>query len=71
MIKSWIWSASLFDWTLIIIGLILIGIHKRLGAEYVIDRIKPAFLDLHNRLKVVESELKLHAEHEAEKTEKQ
>jgi hypothetical protein len=68
MIKSWIWSASLFDWTLMIIGLILIGVHKRFGAEYVIDRVKPAFLDLHNRLKVVESKLNISDESEAEQT---
>lgn len=69
MIKSWIWSASLFDWTLMIIGLILIGVHKRFGAEYVIDRVKPAFLNLHNRLKVVESKLNINVESEAEQTE--
>ena len=71
MIKSWIWSASLFDWTLMVIGLILIGIHKRLGAEYVIDRVKPAFLDLHNRLKVVETKLKINAEQATESKEKE
>ena len=71
MIKSWIWSASIFDWTLMVIGLILIGIHKRLGAEYVIDRVKPAFLDLHNRLKVVETKLNINAEQATESKEKE
>jgi len=68
MIKSWIWSASIFDWTVMIIGLILIGVHKRFGAEYVIGRVKPAFLDLDNRLKVVESKLNINAESESEQS---
>jgi hypothetical protein len=57
MIKAWFWAASLFDWTLLIVSLILIGVHRRLGAESAIDRFKPAFLDLHNRLKAVEAKL--------------
>jgi len=59
MIKSWFWSASLFDWVLMAVAIILIGAHRRLGAEYVIERIKPAFVDLHNRL--IEVEMKLDA----------
>jgi Co/Zn/Cd efflux system component len=57
MIKSWFWSASLFDWILLIIALILIGVHRRISAESAIERIKPAFLDLHNRLKAVEAKI--------------
>ena len=57
MIKSWFWSASLFDWVLMAVAIILIGAHRRLGAEYVIERIKPAFLELHNRLIAVEMKL--------------
>lgn len=60
MVKSWFWSAALFDWALMIAGLALIGLHRRFGAEYAIDRVKPAFLDLHNRLKEVEANLSLH-----------
>ncbi len=60
MIKSWFWTATVFDWALIIISLILIGVHRRLGAYYVIERVKPAFLDLHERL--AEVELKINDE---------
>ena len=57
MIKSWFWSASLFDWMLLIVSLVLIGVHRRLGAESAIDKIKPAFLVLHSRLKAVEAKI--------------
>ena len=57
MIKSWFWSASLFDWVLLIVALLMIGLHRRLGAEAVIEKIKPAFLDLHNRLQNIETKL--------------
>ena len=57
MIKSWITSPSLFDWALIVVALLLIGIHRRLGAEAVVDRLRPAFLNLHERLQAVESKI--------------
>ncbi len=57
MIKSWFWSASIFDWALMVIALLLIGVHRRLGAYYVIERVKPAFLDLHERLTEVEKKV--------------
>ncbi len=57
MIKSWFWSASIFDWVLMVIALILIGVHRRLGAYYVIERVKPAFLDLNERLTEVEKKV--------------
>ena len=57
MIKSWITSPSLFDWALIVVALLLIGIHLRLGAEAVVDRLRPAFLNLHERLQAVESKI--------------
>lgn len=69
MIKSWFWSASLFDWMLLIVSLILIGFHRRLGAESAINRIKPAFLDLHNRLKTVEAKISADEGLQDEKTE--
>ena len=56
-IKSWLTATTVFDWALMIVALLLIGIHRRLGAEHVAEKIKPAFLDLHNRLKKVEAEL--------------
>lgn len=57
MIKSWITSPSLFDWALIVVALLLIGIHRRLGAEAVVDRLRPAFFNLHERLQAVESKI--------------
>jgi hypothetical protein len=57
MIKSWITSPSLFDWALIAVSLLLIGVHRRLGAEAVVDRLRPAFLNLHERLQAVESKI--------------
>ena len=57
MIKSWIWSASAFDWALMFVALILIGVHRRLGAYYVVERVKPAFLDLPERLTEIEEKV--------------
>ena len=57
MIKTWFWSASIFDWALMVVALILIGVHRRLGAYYVIERVKPAFLDLHERFTEVEKKI--------------
>lgn len=59
IIKSWILTASLFDWALIVVALLLIGLHRRLGAETVVDRLRPAFLNLHKRLQAIESKLEL------------
>ena len=59
VIKSWFWSATIFDWTLLIVSLILIGVHRRFGASYVMERVKPAFLDLHDRLSEIEKKIDL------------
>lgn len=59
IVKSWISSASWFDWLLIIVALLLIGVHRRLGAEAVVDRLRPAFIDLHERLQAVESKIEI------------
>ena len=55
MIKSWFAGTTVVDWVLIFTALLLIGIHRRFGAEYAVDRIKPVFINLHNRLVVLES----------------
>jgi hypothetical protein len=66
MIKTWFWSASIFDWALMVVALILIGVHRRLGAYYVIERVKPAFLDLHERLTEVEKKISTESAVESE-----
>ncbi len=66
MIKTWVWSASVFDWALMVVALILIGVHRRLGAYYVIERVKPAFLDLHERLTEVERKVSAESAVESE-----
>ncbi len=64
MIKSWFTAAAIFDWVMMAVGLLLIGVHRWLTAESVLERLRPAFLNLHERLKAVES--KLDAEKETE-----
>ena len=66
IVKSWIASATFFDWALIIVALLLIGVHRRLGAEAVVDRLRPAFLNLHERIQAVESKLEINESNEGE-----
>ena len=69
MVKSWFWSATVFDWVLMVLSVLMIGMHRRLGTTYVIERIKPAFMDLHNRLTAVEERLQGKEDNESDGTE--